>query len=51
MDLKMLEDWLDNIEPEDGFQEIAMLEETYQHEEKLEEAGVIPKEELKEVNC
>jgi hypothetical protein len=40
MELKMLEDWLDNPEPEDGFQEIAMPEETCQHEEQLEEAGV-----------
>jgi hypothetical protein len=31
MELKMLEDWLDNPEPEDGFQEIAKPEETCQH--------------------
>jgi hypothetical protein len=38
----MLEDWLDNPEPEDGCQEIAKPEETCQHEEQLEEAGVEP---------
>jgi hypothetical protein len=42
MELKMLEDWLDNPEPEDGFQEIAKPEEMCQHEEQLEEAGMEP---------
>jgi hypothetical protein len=42
MELKMLEDWLDSPEPEGGCQEIAMPEETCQHEEQLEEAGMEP---------
>jgi hypothetical protein len=52
MDLNMLEDWLDNQEPEDHCQKIAMLEgEEYQHEEQLEEVGVEPRQEdMTEVN-
>jgi hypothetical protein len=46
MKLKALEDWLDILEPEGGFQEISMLEETYQHELQLEEAGIKPVGEL-----
>jgi hypothetical protein len=42
MELKALEDWLGNPEPEGGFQEIAMPEETYQHEEKWKEVGFEP---------
>jgi hypothetical protein len=34
----MLEDWLDNPEPEDGFQGISKVEETCQHREQMEEA-------------
>ena len=40
MELKELEDWLDSLEPEGGFHEIAMLEETHQHELQLEEVGI-----------
>jgi hypothetical protein len=32
LELKALEDWLDNPEPEGGCQEIAMPEEIHQHE-------------------
>jgi hypothetical protein len=46
MELKALEDWLDSLEPEGGCQEIAMPEETYQHELQLEEAGIEPAREL-----
>jgi hypothetical protein len=46
MELKALEDWLDSLEPEGGFHEIAMPEETCQHELQLEEAGMEPTEEL-----
>jgi hypothetical protein len=46
MELKELEDWLDSLEPEGGFHEIAMLEETYQHELQLEEARIGPAKEL-----
>jgi hypothetical protein len=42
IELKMLKDWLDHTELEDGCQEIAKPEETCQHEEQLEEAGVEP---------
>ena len=38
MELKMLEDWLDNPELEDGFQGISKVEETCQHREQMEEA-------------
>jgi hypothetical protein len=31
IELKELEDWLDSLEPQGGFHEIDMLEETYQH--------------------
>ena len=34
LELKSLEDWLGNLEPEGGCKDIDMLEETYQHEEK-----------------
>ena len=46
MELKMLEDWLDNPEPEGGCHEIAMLGKTCQHELQLEEAGMEPAKEL-----
>jgi hypothetical protein len=46
MELKALEDWLDSLEPEGGFHEIAMPEETYQHELQLEKDGIEPAEEL-----
>jgi hypothetical protein len=50
MELKALEDWLDSLEPEGGYHEIAMPEETHQHELQLEEAGIEPAEELTGVN-
>jgi len=46
MDLKMLEDWLDNPKLEGGYQEISMPGETCQHELQLEEDGIEPTEEL-----
>jgi hypothetical protein len=46
MELKALEDWLDNLEPEGGCHEISMPKDTYQHELQLEEAGIEPAEEL-----
>jgi hypothetical protein len=46
MDLKELEDSLDSPELEGGCHEIAMLEETYQHELQLGEARMGPVEEL-----
>jgi hypothetical protein len=43
----MLEDWLNNQEPEGGFPEIVMKREgVFQHEEQLEEDGNVPAEEL-----
>jgi hypothetical protein len=40
LELKALEDWLGNPEPEGGYQEIAMPEEIHQHESQLEEDGM-----------
>jgi hypothetical protein len=40
MELKMLEDWLSSLEPEGGFHEIAMTEETFQHDLQLEKVGI-----------
>jgi hypothetical protein len=46
MELEILEDWLNNLGPEGGFQETVMLDgEEYQPEEQLEEAGVEPTQE------
>jgi hypothetical protein len=50
MNLKSLEDWLDNLELEGGCHEIAMEKETYQHELQLEKDGKEPVEELTGVN-
>jgi hypothetical protein len=41
---------LENPEPEGGFQEISMLEETYQLESQLGEAGTKLAEELTVIN-
>jgi hypothetical protein len=42
-ELEMLENWLNNPEPEGGFQAILMqIGEEYQHEEQLDEFGVVP---------
>jgi hypothetical protein len=49
MELKRLEDWLSSPEPESGYHEIAMPEETYQHELQLEEDGMGLAKELKGV--
>jgi len=46
MELKVLEDWLDNIELEGGYHEIVMPKETYHHELQLEKDGMEPAEEL-----
>jgi hypothetical protein len=46
MELKALEDWLDNPEPEGGCHKIAMPKETYQHELQLEKDGMKPTKEL-----
>jgi hypothetical protein len=47
--LKILEDWLHNPEPEDGFQETVMPDGAEcQHEDQLEEVGVELVVELKE---
>jgi hypothetical protein len=40
MELKELEDWLDGMELEGGYHNIAMPKETYQHDLQLEEAGM-----------
>jgi hypothetical protein len=50
LDLRELEDWLDSPGLEGGFQEIAMPEETHQHEEKLVEDGMEPVEEMIGIN-
>jgi hypothetical protein len=50
-ELKMLEDWLNNPEPEKDCQDAVMQRETgYQHEEQLEEVEDMPTEELTEAN-
>jgi hypothetical protein len=48
MELKILEDWLDSLEPEGGCQKISISEEMCQHELQLKEAGMKPEEELVE---
>jgi hypothetical protein len=40
LELKALEDWLGNPEPEGGCRGIAMPEEIHQHKSQLEEAGM-----------
>jgi hypothetical protein len=50
LELKALEDWLGNPEPEGGCQEIAMPEEIHQHELQLVEAGTEPVEKMTGVN-
>jgi hypothetical protein len=50
-EMKMLEDWLNNPEPEKDCQDAVMQRETgCQHEEKLEEAEDMPTREMTEVN-
>jgi hypothetical protein len=39
LELKSPEDWLDSLEPEGGFQKIAMPQETHQHESHMEKDG------------
>jgi hypothetical protein len=52
MDLKMLEDWLDNPKPKYGCQGIAKPEETCPHREQLEEDGMQPvQSELQKIIC
>jgi hypothetical protein len=46
MELKILEDWLDSLEPRGGCHEIAMPEDTYHHELQLEEDGMEPAKEM-----
>ena len=46
MELNMLEDWLNSPEPEGGCHNIAMPEETSQHNLQLVEVGMGPAEEL-----
>jgi hypothetical protein len=46
MELKMLEDWLSSLEPEGGYNEISIPEDTFQHELQLEEFGMGLDEEL-----
>jgi hypothetical protein len=50
LELKELEDWLGTPGPEGCYQEIAMTEETHQHELQLEEDGQEQVKELKRVN-
>jgi hypothetical protein len=50
-ELNMLEDWLNNLEPEKDCQDAVMQRETgCQHEEQLEEVEYMPTEELTEAN-
>jgi hypothetical protein len=50
LELRELEDWLDNPEPEGVCQEISMPEDTHQHKEWLVEAGTEPARKLIGVN-
>jgi hypothetical protein len=50
LESRELEDWLDSPRLEGGCQEIAMLEETHQHEEQLVGDGTKPVEGLAGIN-
>jgi hypothetical protein len=52
-ELEMLEDWLNNPEPEEGLprDSHAKIGGEYQPEEQLEEAGVVPAENWQKLIC